>query len=249
MSFRSPQSFQDDLDGLEAVERATLRFVAQGLAEVVDIAAAQFARLELADVRDRANYLGEDLTRIALDRIGAPRVPDGRLFGATDYKLASYQFLPDLAVRQALFVDSKAEKNALNNARVQVTQTSLEVRQVKRAGDAIVVQGTVPKVWDSEEGSFLTTTVFVKYHYRQEAGHLGLRRISVVGLPNGFLQDRYNPSPEDRIWNIGPNAPARGEKFRTRVNFTLLRAKAPWRVQRLTPGEPWQFDEGAADVG
>lgn len=160
MSFQSPSSFAHDLDGLEAVERATLRFVAQGIHEILDVAADQFARIDISGTaKDSANYLGEDLTRLALDRIGAPRVPDGRLFGATDYKLATYQFLPELAVRQALFVDSKAEKNALNNARIQATQTSLEVRQYLRE-NAIRAQGRIPTISGTEPDAFLTTTVF-----------------------------------------------------------------------------------------
>lgn len=243
MSFRSPHSFEDDLDSLEEIERATLRFVGQGMFEILDIAGDQFSHIVIGgETSDLANYLGEDLTRLALDRIGAPRVPDGRLFGATDYKLAAYQFLPHLAVRQALFVDSKAEKNALNVARVQVTQTSLEIRQ-HRQGSHIAVRGTVPRVWDADAGAFLTTTVFVKYHYRADAGHLSLRRVTAFVLPNGFLQDRYNANADDGIWNVGPDSPQRGEKFRTRVNFRLLQEKAKWRVQRLTPGEPWAFAE------
>lgn len=245
MSFRSPQSPEHDLDALEAVERATLRFVAQGIHDRLDIAGLEFGRLSVsADEKagDKANYLGEDLTRMALDRIGFPRVPDGRLFGTIDYKLAAYQFLPDFAVRQALFVDSKAEKNALNNARVQVTQTSLVVRQVRKA-QPINVPGRLPRVWTNDQGDFLTTTNFVKYHYADEGGGLRLRRISIVALPNGFLQDKYNSDTEDRIWNVGPDAPTRGEKFRTRVNFALLEQKARWRVQRLEPGSDWTFRE------
>jgi len=243
LSFRSPHEFERDLDGLEAVEKATLRFITHGVSEILPAAETEFTRVDLGGTAgDRANYLGEDLTRLALDRIGSARVPDGRLFGTTDYKLATLVFLPDLAVRQALFVDSKAEKDALNVARVQVTQTSLEIRQ-HREGAPIAIQGRVPKVWDAEGGAYLTTTVFVKYHYRAEAGHLSLRRISVVALPNGFLQDRYNPTADDCIWNVGPDSPTRREKFRTRVNFSLLEGKARWRVQRLTPGDASEFAE------
>jgi hypothetical protein len=241
VSFRPPQTFAQDLEALEDVERATLRFVAQGVSDILEIAADQFSGIVVGGhVGDKANYLGEDLTRLALDRIGAPSVPDGRLFGATDYKLASYQFLPDFAVRQALFVDSKAEAGALNNARIQVTQTSLEIRQVV-GGGPMVVPGGMPAVWETDGVDFLTTTIFVKYHYRAQEGLLSLRQISVVGLPNGFLQARYNPTPDDRIWNVGPNAPLLGERFRTRVNFNLLQEKAAWRVQRLIPGVDWEF--------
>ncbi|MCP9487040.1 MAG: SfiI family type II restriction endonuclease, partial [Gaiellaceae bacterium MAG52_C11] len=205
MSFRSPHEFENDLDALEAVEKATTRFVGHAVHDLLPIAAQQFQGIAVGTgVGDRANYLGEDLTRLALDRIGASRVIDGRLFGTTDYKLASYQFLPDFAVRQALFVDSKAEKNALNVARIQVTQTSLEVRQFRDSGP-ICVAGRVPPIWSSQDGhDYLPTTVFVKYHYRQSAEGLELRVVSVVALPHAFLQEIYNPTAADRIWNVGP---------------------------------------------
>jgi hypothetical protein len=241
MSLRAPQEFAADLDALEEVEQATLRFICQGVYDLLPLAAQQFGRIQVGgDTGDKANYVGEDLTRMALDRIGAPRVPDGRLFGAVDYKLAAYQFLPDFAVRQALFVDSKAEKNALNVMRIQVTQTSLEIRQ-ERAGQVMAVAGRISPVWMADEGDYLTTTAFVKYHYGVEGVALSLREVTVVGLPSGFLQDRYNPTAADGIWNAGPDAPTLGEKFRTRVNFTKLRNKARWRVQKMRPAQGWEF--------
>jgi hypothetical protein len=151
-------------------------------------------------------------------------------------------FLPDFAIRQALFVDSKAEKNALNVARIQVTQTSLEIRQ-QRQGIPISVPGVVPTVWEANGDHYLTTTIFVKYHYKQTGQSLSLKQASVFALPSGLLQPAYNPDANDGIWNVGPDSPARGERFRTRVNFTLLQNKAPWRVQRLVPGSPWSFVE------
>ena len=194
-----------------------------------------------ATISDAANYLGEDLTRMALDQIGVSRVPGGRLFGAIDYKVAALSFLPGFAVEHALFVDSKAEKNALNNCRVQITQTSLEVRQ-HRAGQVLAMQGLVDPVWTTAGHNYLTSTLFVKYHY-SNVGAAGLKQITVACLPHAFLQDRYNPNASDGIWNAGPDAPSLGEKFRTRLNFTLLESKAPWRVQRLKPGVPWVFQE------
>lgn len=193
-----------------------------------------------ASISDAANYLGEDLTRMALDQIGVSRVPGGRLFGAIDYKVAAISFLPGFAVEQALFVDSKAEKDALNNCRVQITQTSLEVRQ-HRAGSIIAMQGLVDPVWITGPHQYLTSTLFVKYHYADSGTAPGLKQITVATLPHAYLQDRYNPDADHGIWNAGPDAPTLGEKFRTRLNFSLLESKAPWRVQRLKPGVQWTF--------
>jgi len=191
---------------------------------------------------DAANYLGEDLTRMALDQIGVSRVPGGRLFGAIDYKVAALSFLPRFAVEHAIFVDSKAEKGTLNNCRVQITQTSLEVRQ-HVGGVTVARQGLVDPVWRSGTHHYLTSTLFVKYHYADTGASPGLKRITVAALPHAYLQDRYNPDADHGIWNVGPDAPSLGEKFRTRLNFTLLEGLASWRVQRIIPGVPWTFQE------
>lgn len=76
--------------------------------------------------------IGEDITREALDRQGMPTIPV-RLFGKIDYKRATYLFHPDYAVRQALFVDSKAEKTeGARTATIQTSQTSMRIRQVRQ---------------------------------------------------------------------------------------------------------------------
>jgi hypothetical protein len=55
----------------------------------------------------------------------------------------------------------------------------------------------------------------------------------VAAVPNGLLQERYNPSPKDTIWLAGRNAPTLGEAFRVRLSFSRLKAKAGWRVQKI----------------
>lgn len=222
-----PQDLAARHDLLEDIERATLRLVAQ--------AVDNFPRSEIikifAQESDLVADIGEDLTREALDRMGTSVIPI-RLFGKMDYKRARYLFLPEFAVRQALFVDSKAEK-ASKVARIQQGQTSLRIKQV-RAGAAVDEQGGLPTAIPSADGDLLTTTVFVKYSYTRSNAKNQLQAINIIGLPNGYLQDKYNPTPTDSIWNAGPNAPSRGEKFRTRVSLAKLRAKARWRVQTLS---------------
>lgn len=54
---------------------------------------------------------------------------DQRLFGKMDYKRACYLFHPNYAIKQALFVDSKAEKiEGRNTATLQTSQLSMVVR-------------------------------------------------------------------------------------------------------------------------
>lgn len=118
-SIIDPEELRNDLDSLE---KATLRLVCESILKIAPIAQEQFEpeTRGMADSAtgiqtwsnpsDRYSDLGEDLTRMALDNLGFSRVPDSRLFGAIDYKAARYVFLPEFAVEQALFVDSKAEK-------------------------------------------------------------------------------------------------------------------------------------------
>lgn len=142
---------------------------------------------------------------------------------------------------RALFVDSKAEKTAAV-ARVQRSQTSMRIRQV-RAGAQVDEPGGLPTVLLSGGVSYLTTTVFVKYVYEEgEQGNV-LRRIRTAALPNGMLQAQYNPNANDTIWTAGPNAPSLGEEFRTRLSFQRLQQKAAWRVQDIyvDPEQPFQW--------
>ena len=71
-----------------------------------------------------------------------------------------------------------------------------------------------------------------------------LQDITVAAVPNGLLQDRYNPNPQDTIWLAGRNSPRRGEEFRVRLSFARLKQKAKWRVQRIPlPPNGFQWDQ------
>lgn len=235
--FRDPATLAQHLDVLEDIERASLRLVTQALLDFCGEARTIFAA-----EKDRQADIGEDITREALDSVGVSKIP-ARLFGNMDYKRARYVFHPNYAVRQALFVDSKAEK-AANVARIQTSQTSMRIRQV-RAGQALDVPGELPTIITVSGQPFLTTTIFVKYFYEEGVEGNNLRIIRIASLPNGMLQDRYNPTAEDTIWRVGPDAPSLGEEFRTRLNFDLLRQKAAWRVQdiQIEPEAPFAWNE------
>src|SRR5690348_1868599 len=84
-----------------------------------------------ANEPDLAQDIGEDVTREALDRMGTSVIPI-RLFGKMDYKRARYLFHPDYSLRQALFIDSKAEDIAgAGTVTIQTAQTSLAIRQYR----------------------------------------------------------------------------------------------------------------------
>ena len=210
---------------VEAIERLTMRWLFQA---VIDFQAEPFTIFRRSP--DKVKDVAEDVTREFLDRLGGYNITQ-RVFGTVDYKKARYIILPDQVVRQALFVDSKAEKDSTSGT-LQMSQISMRVRQ-RRTGTLIDEQGTLPpvSVFDGEE--FLTTTMFVLYYYEESDPNYLLHMITLCSVPNGRLQDRYNPSPEDTIWRAGRNAPTRGEDFRVRLSFPRLEQKAPWRVQRI----------------
>ncbi len=231
-------TLQDNLDLIEHIEKATLRLVVQAVFDFREAANEIFL-----GEQDLVADIGEDITREALDRLGTSPIPV-RLFGKVDYKRARYVFHPQYSTRQALFVDSKAEKiTGANTATIQLSQTSLQVKQ-RRAGNEVDELGSLPTIIESQGTNFLTTTVFVKYNYRSVENRNTLVSISFICLPNGMLQERYNPSPDNTFWRAGRNAPSRGEVFRVRIGLRALKEKANWRVQQIQlrpgPAHTWE---------
>ena len=235
--FIDPQQLRQDLDRLEEIEKASLRLVVQALYDYRETAVEIF-RAEGDLVAD----IGEDITREALDQMGMSRI-DQRLFGKIDYKRARYLFHPDYAIKQALFVDSKAEKiEGRRTATLQTSQFSMIVRQT-RARTVLEVPGTMPAILSLGDDSYITTTIFVKYNYQARQESNSLQSITVAAVPNGILQERYNPSANDGIWLAGRNAPTLGEAFRVRLSFPLLKAKRSWRVQTIAVApHPFNWD-------
>lgn len=229
-----PYELADNLERLEEIEKASLRLVVQAIFEYREVATEIF-HMEGDLVAD----IGEDVTREALDRLGMSKI-DQRLFGKVDYKRARYLFHPEYTIKQALFVDSKAEKvSGQATATLQTSQLSLTVKQV-RAGQQISEPGKLPPVLLLRGEPYITTTLFVKYNYEdKETGH-ALKHITVAALPNGILQAKYNPYADDSIWLAGRDAPTHGEEFRVRLSFARLKHKAAWRVQHI-PSSPLLF--------
>ena len=223
-----PASLRTNMGRIEDIEKASMRLVVQAIYDFRETAAEIF-EAELDKAQDKA----EDITREALDVMGVSRIP-ARLFGKIDYKKPRYVFHPGYAVKQALLVDSKAEKGS-QVARIQTGQTSMRIMYVS-GGRTTDEKGTLPTIITAGGDQFLTTTIFVKYNYRDTGNERHeLRSVVVAALPSGLLQSRYNPEPENTIWNVGPHSTARGEDFRVRLSFAKLRQKAQWRIQTIPP--------------
>ncbi len=229
-------------DEIEEIEQCALQSLWIA-ARDFSLDAWEFFRQSTDDPKD----IAEDITREMLDRLGGYGIPQ-RIFGNVDYRKARYVIIPQLAVRQALLVDSKAEKNA-SSATLQMSQLSLSVRQSRGGGDTDI-PGDLPSIQTYEGHEYLTTTLLAHYHYAAHPGNDGrdrppyrLRQITLAAIPNGLLQDRYNPDQDDTIWIAGRNAPSLGERFRVRLSFNRLKQGSPWRVQTAT------FDnEGVASM-
>ncbi len=223
----SPDDLQNDLDRLEDIEKASLRLVVQAIYDYRAMAVEIFH-----EESDLVQDIGEDITREAMDRLGTSKI-DERLFGKIDYKRARYVFHPEYAIKQALFVDSKAEKTSgEGTATLQMSQISMRVR-LRRRDEELDEPGRLPSILEVREESYITTTIFVKYNYDESDGNNELQSITVAAVPNGILQDRYNLDVDNTIWRVGRDAPSRGEDFRVRLSFEELKRVTKWRVQKI----------------
>ncbi len=180
---------------------------------------------------DLAQDIAEDITREAVELMGISGWNE-RLYGKVDYKKAVYVFLPS-AYPVALMLDSKAEKsNGDRTATIQMSQTSMRVK-MRRSGIDMDEAGGLEQVISRGGRELYVVTIIAKYVYDETPSGQTLRRLIVSCIPNGVLQDRYNPSATDGIWLAGRNAPTLGEDFRVRLSYRHLSAKAPWRVQEI----------------
>jgi hypothetical protein len=226
-------------DIIESVEKASTRLVCQAILDFAGVAKEQFAL-----AKDLAGTVGEDVTRDAMETMGLSRRPTARLIGKIDYKRAVYYFSPDYWIRQALFVDSKAEKKSHTSVQIQISQTSLHVRMIMR-GTVTDEPGRLDTVLLVGGEPYLVTTIFVKYDYEvDQQGNNTLNNIFIVCLPNGILQAKYNLDAQRSIWNVGRHAPTLGEEFRVRISLKKLKSLAKWRVQRIhvTPTIAFTWD-------
>lgn len=236
--FLNPEESRNDPKRLEEIEKASLRLVVQAIYEYRIVAEETFR-----EEGDLVADIGEDITREALDRLGMSKI-DRRIFGKVDYKRARYIFHPEYSIKQALFIDSKAEKiSGQGTATLQTSQFSLSVRQI-RFDQNLEVAGKLPAILNLKNEAYITTTLFVKYNYQEETNGNLLRSITIAALPNGILQEVYNPDVRDAIFVAGRNAPTLGEEFRVRLSFARLKTKASWRVQQiLMPPNDFIWDD------
>ncbi len=213
-------------DDLERVEQAVMELVVQAItdyrSEIVTI---------FQEETDQPQDIAEDVTREALEAMGVSGISE-RLYGKVDYKKAIYAFLPS-PQPVALMLDAKAEKpNGNRTATIQMSQTSMTVK-MRRAGVDLEESGRLDTFIKRGHRRLCVVTVIAKYVYEETGSARRLRRIIVACIPNGVLQERYNPTVIDTIWLAGRNAPTLGEDFRVRLSYAKLQEKAQWRVREI----------------
>ena len=98
---------------IEAIEKQSLRSLYTAAFDFGFDAFDIFAQSS-----DDPKDIAEDITREMLDRLGGYQLQQ-RILGNVDYRKARYIILSEFSVRQALFVDSKAEKSS-NSATMQM---------------------------------------------------------------------------------------------------------------------------------
>jgi len=182
-------------DCLEHLEQSVLSMVAQAMRDYWEQAETIFR-----EESDLPQDIAEDVTREAIASMGVSGTQD-RLYGKVDVKKAIYVFLPE-AVPVALMLDAKAEKhNGDRTATIQMSQTSMRVRQA-RSGEILDEPGKLEQIIKRDKRSYIVVTVIAKFVYDEDENgeNRSLDHIIVACIPNGLLQDRYNPTAEDTIW-------------------------------------------------
>ena len=215
-----------EFDDLERLEHTTLLMVVQALIDYSTDAETIFR-----EETDQPQDIAEDITREAISSMGLPGIRE-RLYGKVDVKKAIYVFLPE-PHPVALMLDAKAEKtNGNHTATIQMSQTSMTV-MMKRSGKVINEPGKLDQTIHRGNRNYYVVTIIAKYIYREVRDSRSLDKIIIACIPNGILQKRYNPNPDDTIWLAGRDAPTLGEDFRVRLSFRRLQEKAEWRVQDI----------------
>lgn len=214
------------LDEAERLEQTAFSMVVQAMTDYRNQAVTIFA-----EETDLPQDIAEDLTRESIEAMGLPGLQE-RLYGKVDVKKAVYVFLPE-PHPVTLMLDAKAEKADDRTATIQMSQTSMTVK-MKRSGHIINEQGRLEQEIRRGDRVFYVVTVIAKFRYHETAGgKRKLENIVVACIPNGKLQNIYNPTPDDTIWQAGRDAPTLGEDFRVRLSYPLLTEKAPWRVREI----------------
>ncbi|MGY1607266.1 SfiI family type II restriction endonuclease [Geodermatophilus sp. SYSU D00700] len=228
------------LDGLELLEKQTLRMIVQALQQYSREAKEIFERTPAASGSE-VIVLAEDLVQYALE-VAEVYPINKRFAGFIDYKRARWLPTGDGLFPQVLLVDAKA---STENNRDTLQQSQLPMDADFRTSNGKMVHlpaGVSPhmeiEAADGQPLHAVTTSIFIHFYYRDLASpvppYRELMDIYVLAVPHNRLKERYNPDATTGFFGQGKHSPARGEEPRIRVYFNRLRGACPWRLQQLT---------------
>lgn len=242
--FISPESLSDKQDAVEKIEQRTIQTLSTEFEKIVGEVDTAFnkageiyphevisgtSQSEKKATENIAEY-ATDLALMTAD-VGIKR---SLISGRIDHQAIRHPWVPDggvSRVRQALFIDSKTEKDDTYIS-MQNSQTSLDIRY--STSDKIYdLEGGMQKVVETTDGPALPSTIFIKYNYLGDKGDLdtlSLNKILLVCVPHGYLQSKYNPDEDNAIWRGG-----REKSGRVRASISDIEGIADWRVQRVRP--------------
>lgn len=176
--------------------------------------------------------IAEDITRDAINAMGLPGIHE-RLYGKFVLKKAIYAFLPTKAIPVALMLDAKADKsNGNTTAPIQIEQTSMRVR-LSNSDREQDEQGKSQTIIKGKLNEYQTVTIIAQFCYSEKDDKRSLDEIIVRCIPNGELQEIYNPDATDTIWLVGDDAPSLGDEFQVKLSYKKLNPKTNWRVAKI----------------
>lgn len=227
-------------DGIETLEKQTLRMIVQALQQYSREAKEIFDTTK-APSGTEVIVLAEDLVQYALE-VAEVYPINKRFAGFIDYKRVRWLPSADGLFPQVLLVDAKASTEN-NRDTLQASQLPMDASFTASSGQEYFLQAGVPPHLEIEAASgdtlvAVTTSIFVHFYYEnlrsEEAPYRRLRDIYALCIPHNRLKSRYNPDPSTGFFGQGKHSPARGEEPRIRVYFNRLRASCPWRLQQLS---------------
>ena len=215
------------LDRIERIEQTVMELVVRALTDYYCRAVETFQY-----EKDLPQDIAEDVMREAVETMGVSKF-HGRVYGKVDFKKALYAFVPE-PCPVALMLDAKAENSRdrtgeRESVAIQLSQTSMTVMRRNRSGSSdISEQGELEQYINCENLKLLVVTIVAKYIHAMAGNERALLNIDVACIPNGILQEKYNPTPCDTIWLAGKAS------SNVRLSYRRLRDKAPWRVRDIS---------------
>ena len=123
----------------------------------------------------------------------------------------------------------------------------MRIRQIRQRLP-VDIPGDLDTIATVRGAEYLTTTIYVKYNYSENAANNPPNRLESIrsyACPTAFCKIVTTPQLTIQFGWPGAMPPSRGEAFRVRISLAALKEKANWRVQTVAanPAQPFTWDE------